>query len=202
MRGRPRARLRREEPQEEAALTQFGETALEKIASAAVRAVRAGPRCRIVIDGRSGAGKTTLAHRLATDTGARVVSLDEFYPGWEGLQDATPTAERLVADHAAGREGVYQRWDWDRDEWIPRRHVVDPAVPLIVEGCGALTERSARNATASIWIDGDPQSRWRRAMERDGDGFRAFWEMWAAQEDAHIRAHDPRAFATFAADVA
>lgn len=201
MRGRPRARLRREEPQEEAALSQFDEAVLDEIAGAAVRAVHADPRARIVIDGRSGAGKTTLAHRIATDTGARVVSLDEFYPGWNGLREATPIAERLVADHAAGREGVYQRWDWDQAEWIPRQHVVDPAVPLIIEGCGALTENSARNATASLWIDGDARSRWQRAMARDGNSFRAFWDTWAAQENAHIGAHDPRRFATFAADV-
>jgi len=201
VRGRARARLRREEPQEEAALSQLDEAALGEIARAAVRAVRADPRGRIVIDGRSGAGKTTIAHQIADDTGARVVSLDEFYPGWEGLEEATRIAARLVADHAAGREGAYRRWDWERGAWLRREHVVDPGIRLIIEGCGSLTASSARAATASIWIDGDAAARRQRALERDGDGFRAFWDVWAAQEDAHIRAHDPRRLATYAADV-
>ena len=39
----------------------------------------------ILIDGRSGAGKTTFAGLVGEATGFHVIHLDEFYPGWGGL---------------------------------------------------------------------------------------------------------------------
>ena len=129
----------------------------------------------------------------------RLVSLDEFYPGWEGLAEATQITERIVMRHAAGRIGAYRRWDWERGVWLPREHVVTPEAALVIEGCGALSQTTAELASLSIWIDGDERARRERALRRDGDGFRRFWDTWAAQEDAHIRAHDPRSLAAYAA---
>ncbi|MEO8095730.1 MAG: hypothetical protein ABI632_12485, partial [Pseudolysinimonas sp.] len=48
-------------------------------------AIASGPRPVVLIDGRSGAGKTTLARELAPLVGAQLVSLDDVYPGWDGL---------------------------------------------------------------------------------------------------------------------
>ena len=73
---------------------------------------------------------------------------------------------------------------------------MDPETALVVEGCGSLARNTAELATLSIWIDGDESARRERALRRDGDGFRSFWDTWAAQEEAHIRAHDPRSLAT------
>ena len=161
--------------------------------------LRADPRGRIVIDGRSGAGKTTLAHRIAAVVGVRVVSLDEFYPGWDGLAEATHITERIVTSHAAGRIATYRRWDWERDVWLPQEHAVQPDAALVIEGCGALSRTTAEPATLSIWIDGDETARRERALRRDGDGFRKHWDAWAAQEKAHIRAHDPQGLAAYTA---
>ncbi|NHI16926.1 hypothetical protein [Microbacterium excoecariae] len=153
---------------------------------------------RLVIDGRSGAGKTTLARAVATARGARLVSLDEFYPGWGGLARATPVAARILTDHAAGRAATYRRWDWARGEYETRERRVDPGEPLVVEGCGSLSPAAARAATCAVWLDADAHARRDRALARDGDGFRPFWDMWAAQEDAHILDHAPESLATFA----
>ena len=47
---------------------------------------RAGSTRVIAIDGRAGAGKTTLAHELAARLDAPIVQLEQIYPGWDGLQ--------------------------------------------------------------------------------------------------------------------
>ncbi len=45
---------------------------------------------RILIDGRSGSGKTELARAIVDDwPGAQLVRLDEVYPGWHGLAAAS-----------------------------------------------------------------------------------------------------------------
>lgn len=157
-----------------------------------------------MVDGRSGAGKTSMAHALAAalaDARPRVVSLDEFYPGWSGLAAASAIAADLVVAHAAGETGVYRPWDWVRDEWAPEERAVDPSCPLIIEGCGALTPRAAASATCAVWLDGDPVVRRERALARDGETFRPHWAAWARQEDVHIDAHDPAVLATIAARV-
>lgn len=188
-------------PQEEASLTVFPEV-VDGLVDDVVRgaAERACPR--VVIDGRSGAGKTTTAHRIASEIGARVVSLDEFYPGWHGLAEGGRIAADLLRAHADGRTGQYRRWDWARDAWQPEVRTVDPAVPLIMEGCGALSHgAAAAPSTVTVWMDGDAQARYALAIARDGDGFREHWSTWAEQEDAHIARHRPRRLARFAADV-
>ena len=41
----------------------------------------------LLIDGPSGAGKTTLALQIGEALGIPVVHLDDFYPGWGGLAE-------------------------------------------------------------------------------------------------------------------
>src|SRR5690606_18988766 len=63
----------------------------------------AGPPVLVGVDGRSGAGKTDLAAaaaRLLDRSGhaARVVHLEDLYPGWSGLAAALPRlCEEVVA---------------------------------------------------------------------------------------------------------
>jgi len=153
----------------------------------------------LVIDGRSGAGKSSLAARVARawplSTPVQLLALDAIYPGWGGLERGAEIArEAVLHPHGRGLIGIWRRWDWEREEEA-EAHAVDPALGLIVEGCGALTTASAGLADVTVWVDGPADSRRRRALERDGDGFRSHWDMWAAQEDAHIARHHPHRLA-------
>ena len=143
----------------------------------------------VLIDGRSGAGKTTLAQRLAPLLGGQLVSLDDIYPGWDGLAAGSAAVPGMLAGPDAG----WRRWDWTAGraaEW----HPVDPDRAIVVEGCGAISAASRALATFAIWMDGPADERRARALARD-PGYAPFWDRWAAQEEAHIEREDPRALA-------
>ena len=158
------------------------------VADLAVRLARA-ERAVVLIDGGSGSGKTTFARALASTWPgeAQLVSMDAFYPGWEGLAEGGDIVVRNVL--RPWRPG-YRRWDWTagaRADWVR----VDPVLPIIIEGCGALTPAARALATAGIWCELPAEQRKRRALERDGEVFAPHWEEWAAQEAAHWRRHRP-----------
>lgn len=131
----------------------------------------------LLVDGRSGAGKTVLAGRLAAATGAGLVSLDDVYPGWDGLAAGAAAVPGIV------REGRWRRWDWIAD-----RPGEPASVPrdgsLVVEGCGAISRASRPLADHAWWLERDDADRRRRALARDGQAYAPHWERWAAQEEA------------------
>ncbi len=153
----------------------------------------------VIVDGRSGAGKTSLVRALVArwPGGGRVqsVALDAIYPGWDGLQAGVDTARDLVlTPHARGEIGVWQRWDWEAGEYS-EAHAVDPSLPLIVEGAGALQPSTAGLADVRVWLEAPTASRRRRALARDGETYRPHWEQWAAQEERHIERDAPQSLA-------
>lgn len=142
----------------------------------------------LLIDGRSGAGKTVLARELATLTGATLVSLDEVYPGWDGLAAGAAAVPGII------RDGTWRRWDWalgrPGDTASVERHG-----PLIVEGCGAISRASRALADHAWWLERDDAERKARALTRDGDAYAPHWERWAAQEEAFAAAEGSRELA-------
>jgi uridine kinase len=145
-----------------------------------------------LIDGRSGAGKTTIGRAVASRERATLLSLDEVYPGWDGLEAGEQhVLVSVLRPLAAGLPARYRRWDWRRAtpaDWV----AIDPARPLVIEGCGAISPQARRLADHAIWVDLDDTARRKRAIDRDGDLFAAQWERWARQEEWHARLHRPR----------
>lgn len=157
----------------------------------AALAVESGLRPVILIDGRSGSGKTTLGRALAPlIPGAQLVELDDVYPGWHGLAAASLAVSESIA---AGTPRGHHRWNWSastRGTW----RSLDPAAPLVVEGAGALSVRSAPLATLRIWVELPDAERFARVLVRgDGDTYARtpWWDIWAAQEEAHLRENRP-----------
>lgn len=147
----------------------------------------------VLIDGRSGSGKTEFASALAgREPGSQIVRLDDIYRGWEGLDAASCAVPGILT---ALR---WQRWDWATGrlaEW----HELDPDRPVIVEGVGALTRASRALADRAVWVETDDATRKARALFRD-EYFAEHWDLWAAQEERFIARENPRALADLIVD--
>jgi uridine kinase len=159
-----------------------------------ILAAISGARPVILIDGRSGSGKTELAIELASALDAQVVRLDDIYPGWDGLE---PASERVRSDVLLANR--WQRWDWASDaraEW----HELDPRRALVIEGSGSLSRANRELATFGVWVEVDESTRKARALARDGSTYEPHWDGWAAQEQRFFDRERPDLLADYVID--
>jgi len=148
----------------------------------------------VVIDGRSGSGKTELARAfVAAHPEFQLVQLDDFYEGWDGLHRASADVPRILT------EGFWWSWDWTLDDVGPQR-TIDVSKPVLVEGAGALTRATRPLADLAIWVDLPDAERKVRALERDGDTYEPHWDRWAAQEQRHLATEHPETLADLVVD--
>lgn len=154
-------------------------------------------RAVILVDGRSGSGKSTLARELVeAHPELQLVRLDDFYPGWDGLERGSRHVVDYVLDPVRPR---WQAWDWAANApgaW----HELDPARPVLIEGVGAISAVSRARADLAVWVETDDDTRRRRALERDGATYEPHWERWAAQERVFLARERPRERADLVVD--
>ncbi|WP_269939589.1 aminodeoxychorismate synthase component I [Arthrobacter sp. HY1533] len=154
----------------------------------------------IAVDGRSGAGKTTVAVELATllrrHRPVSLFHLEDIYPGWDGLAGGVERyIDSVLAPLSQGLAATWTAWDWEaQNDGASRTTAVAPVV--IVEGVGSSHGRAAGFLDAVVWVDAPSQTRKQRALARDGETYAPFWDLWAGQEerlqadDAGIEAAD------------
>lgn len=144
----------------------------------------------VAIDGRSGGGKTQLAAAVAAaleGAGASVYvfSMDEIYPGWDGLEQSVHTLPTdILKPLTAGRIAAYRRWDWSAGAPGALVDIPDTDV-VIVEGVGSTAHARRSDFALTVWVHAPAALRLDRACGRDGQGdFAPYAAQWAAQEDA------------------
>lgn len=135
----------------------------------------------VCVDGPAGSGKTTLAAELAQLGGARVVHLDDLYPGWDGIFCFEPEVRRLLDPLAVGDTGYYRRFDWVAGEYRETHHV-DPSPLLVLEGVGAGNRAWSTLITTLVWLEAPAEVRLARGLARDGAQMRNHWVQWMADE--------------------
>lgn len=140
----------------------------------------------VLIDGRAGSGKSTFAEKLQQqlfregESAPRVIHMDNIYEGWEGLSLGSDYLVRFILNPLARKQTAsWQDWSWVRNERSSWREF-SGGTPLIVEGCGALSERSKEHAYFSLWLDAGEETRRQRWLERERHLDR--FDFWAAQE--------------------
>lgn len=148
----------------------------------------------IAVDGRSGAGKTTLAVELAAllreHHTVSLFHLEDIYPGWHGLADGQQRyLETVLQPLARGERATWAAWDWEQNDDGERRFT-EPAEIVMVEGVGAAHAAARELTDVVIWIQAEAVDRRVRAIARDGAGYEPFWDVWAAQEEAWLAGDD------------
>ena len=160
----------------------------------------------IGIDGRCGAGKSTLARSLADALGvAQIIPLDDFpcrldehpfhpsgtqtHINWERAR--TEALEPLLR----GEQARYRRTPW----WMsqtgePEPEVcLEPGLTTIVEGTTALRRQLRELYDYRIWVELPPAEALERAIERDGaHAIRDIFEsVYYAHDNRYINRHHP-----------
>jgi uridine kinase len=153
----------------------------------------------ICIDGPAGSGKTTLAREVADVAGARIVRMDDLYPGWEGLFDVEPEVLGLLQPLSEGRTGTYRRFDWTANAYA-ETHQVEPATILVLEGVGSGNRAWRHLVTTLVWVEAPEDVRLARGLARDGAGYREHWLRWMDDESRLFAQEDTRAHADLVFD--
>ena len=149
----------------------------------------------VLIDGRAAAGKSLFANQLAElyfqseKQAARVISMDDLYPGWEGLASGSIyLLTQILTPLSQGRTANWQVWNWAENkrganDAVNGHREFSGGTALIVEGCGSISRLTSEIADITIWVEADFQIRKSRFNQRDSGKFDSYFSIWSAQED-------------------
>lgn len=183
--------------------------AVTVIRGLAERASGVAGRLRVVgITGPVGAGKSTLAARLADGTDSCVISTDHYLPDYERVEESRRDLPeesdlvRLLSDLRGLRErsmAEIPMWSFQSHSRVGYQHVRASGL-VVVEGLHALHETHAEQVDVRVYVDAPRGVRWKRweKLEESGErGWgvevaRAFFEN-VAEPTFHARAAAYRA---------
>ena len=145
----------------------------------------------IAIDGRAGAGKTTIAARfseeLSVDKTVEVIHMDDLYDGWENALDEhlTKTLESIVNAHQKKEGFEIDIFNWQSLSFDSKRQI-NPVDILILEGVGA-GQKVVRDAGATLyWLDIDADDGIARVLKRDGNQIASQMKQWQIAQEIHF----------------
>jgi uridine kinase len=159
------------------------------------------------IDGRCGAGKSTLAQILSGRLGASVIAMDGFFlppelrtP--ERLAEGNAHVERFLAEVApflrSGAGFACRRFDCAAGDYAPEPVQVPPGVLRVVEGSYSLHPQLRHLYDVTVFCDAAPGEQRRRLLAREGpEGFARFEEKWVPLEEAYFARFKIREMANY-----
>lgn len=154
----------------------------------------------VAVDGRSGAGKSTFARRLAAAVpDAAVVATDDI--AWHySMFDWSAALISYVIEPVVRGEGV----DYRPPGWVAKNRpgsvtVAPSRSMLVIEGVGSSQRGLTGSIDAAIWVQSDARSARELGIARDiasgvnGDAAASirFWDDWAAVEEPFLEEDVP-----------
>lgn len=166
----------------------------------------------VAIDGRSGAGKSTIAAAVASagetrDVTVAVIDGDDFYAGgssdrWDARSPAQKAdlvidwrrQRRVLDDLRTLGNASWYPFDWDAPDWdsdqVPLRSTPISTMSadiVILEGAYSARPELHDVLDVRVLLDTPAQRRRRQLLEREGDEYRTDWEArWSAAEDHYF----------------
>jgi uridine kinase len=145
----------------------------------------------LAIDGPAGAGKTTLAAKLAAEFSVKstveVIHMDDLYNGWDDAlgQSLTDTLHSITAAYFLGAEQTIKIFNWQLMKF-DREELVTPSDYLILEGVGAAQKIVREAGAITYWLDIDSETGLKRVLARDGDHIEEEMRKWQIQQAIHF----------------
>lgn len=151
----------------------------------------------LLVDGRSGTGKSTVAARIAALLDGAVVHSDDL--AWH--HDAFAWDD-LATTHVIEPWRRGERIDYTPPGWVAQGRDGSVTVPggvrvLLLEGVGAGRASLAEHADAVVWVQSDRDEARERGLRRDVELGRTpaeaerFWDEWMAAEEPFLAQDRP-----------
>lgn len=153
----------------------------------------------VAVDGRGGAGKTTLVQRLqALVPRSAVVHTDDIAWHHAFFDWADLLAEHVLQPLHRGEAVDHRPRAWQERGRAGSVRVPADLQTVWVEGTGVLRRALAPLLDASVWVQVDQAEAGRRLLGRDGDeeAQRRFVEDWEREERPFLQAQRPWSRAT------
>ena len=137
----------------------------------------------VLVDGRSGSGKSTFAERLARLLDGAVVHSDDIAWHHDPIHWEDVLVDGVIAPWRRGEAVSFRPPGWVV-QGRPGAVEVPPRPVLIVEGVGAGRSELAAHAQLVVWVQSDRDEARRRGLRRDVELGRtpqeaeAFWDEW------------------------
>ncbi len=184
---------------------------------ATVRRAAASGQVPLVVafDGRSGAGKSSLASLVAKEASAVVVLLDDFFAAstpnadWDRMTveergvnvfDWTRVRTEAIMPLLAGRMARWHPFDFDSGPRADGTYgmkteviEVEPASVIVIDGAYSSGPQLADLVDLTVLVETSETERWARLTRREEAEFLAQWHArWTAVEDFYFSNVRPR----------
>jgi uridine kinase len=153
-----------------------------------------------LIDGPAGAGKTTLAKKIANSIDSvNVVHMDDLYLGWDNPLNEelyTRIKNQIIEPHLSKVEISHDVFDWHKNSFNSKKSF-HPKKILVIEGVGSAAQAIRNFADLNIYIEVSAETGFDRVLDRDGIDISENLRKWQLMERIHFDRENTKRAADF-----